>query len=243
MLAHLSGDPNLRNAFEQGEDIHLHTASQVFDVPESQVTPEMRKRAKTINFGIIYGISPYGLARQLNITSDDARRYIERYLQRFPGIKEYRDNIIQAAQRDGYVTTILGHQRRVPHINSHNNTERQEAIRQAFNTVVQGSSADAIKIAMIHLASSLLPLTARMVLQVHDEIVVDTPADELDEVRSLMQNSMETAVQLSVPLVAHVSSGQASGISNENRHWTQLATLLQARVWCHQCCVSLELLC
>ncbi|MCE5192883.1 DNA polymerase I [bacterium] len=207
MLAHLSGDQNLRNAFEQGEDIHLHTASQVFDVPESQVTPEMRKRAKTINFGIIYGISPYGLARQLNITSDDARRYIERYLQRFPGIKEYRDNIIEAAQRDGYVTTILGHQRRVPHINSHNNTERQEAVRQAFNTVVQGSSADAIKIAMIHLASSLLPLSARMVLQVHDEIVVDTPADELDKVRSLMQNSMETAVQLSVPLVAHVSSG------------------------------------
>ncbi len=207
MLAHLSGDQNLRSAFEHGEDIHLHTASQVFDVPESQVTPEMRKRAKTINFCIIYGISPYGLARQLNISGDDARRYIERYLQRFPGIKKYRDRIVEAAQHDGYVTTILGHQRRVPHINSHNNTERQEAIRQAFNAVVQGSSADAIKMAMIHLAGDLLPLKAHMVLQVHDEIVVDTPADELDTVRRLMQESMETAVKLSVPLVTHLSAG------------------------------------
>lgn len=207
MLAHLSADENLRSAFEQGEDIHLHTASQIFDVPEQQVTPEMRKRAKTINFGIIYGISPFGLARQLNISSDDARQYIERYLQRFPGIKEYRDKIIEAAQRDGYVTTILGHQRRVPHINSHNNTERQEAVRQAFNAVVQGSSADAIKVAMIHLSSDLGPLKARMVLQVHDEIVVDAPPEELDSVRKLMQTTMESAIRLSVPLVTHLSAG------------------------------------
>lgn len=207
MLAHLSADQNLRSAFEKGEDIHLHTASQIFDVAESEVTPEMRKRAKTINFGIIYGISPFGLARQLNISAEDAGRYIERYLQRFPGIKEYRDRVVEAAQRDGYVTTILGHQRRVPHINSHNNNERQEAIRQGFNAVVQGSSADAIKMAMIHLGRDLQPLQARMVLQVHDEIVVDAPPDELDTVRRLMQESMETAVQLSVPLVAHLSAG------------------------------------
>ncbi|MCX6085836.1 MAG: DNA polymerase I [Caldiserica bacterium] len=207
MLAHLSADANLCHAFAQGEDIHLHTASQVFDVPESAVTPEMRKRAKTINFGIIYGISPYGLSRQLGISGDEARQYIERYLERFPGIRDYRDRVVEAAQRDGYVKTILGHLRRVPHINSHNNVERQEAIRQGFNAVVQGSSADAIKMAMISLSKDLQPLKARMVLQVHDEIVVDTPPDELDLVRGMMQGSMESAIHLSVPLVTHLSAG------------------------------------
>jgi len=207
MLAHLSADANLCHAFAQGEDIHLHTASQVFDVPESAVTPEMRKRAKTINFGIIYGISPYGLSRQLGISGDEARQYIERYLERFPGIKDYRERVVEAAQRDGYVKTILGHLRRVPHINSHNNVERQEAIRQGFNAVVQGSSADAIKMAMISLSKYLQPLKARMVLQVHDEIVVDTPTDELDLVRGMMQGSMESAIHLSVPLVTHLSAG------------------------------------
>jgi DNA polymerase-1 len=207
MLAHLSSDKNLCDAFNQGEDIHLHTASQIFDVPETEVTAEMRKRAKTINFGIIYGISPFGLSRQLGITAEEARQYIDRYFQRFPGIRAYHDRVIDAAQRDGYVKTILGHMRRVPHINSHNNPERQEAIRQGFNAVVQGSSADAIKMAMIHLNQSLRPLKARMVLQVHDEIVVDTPADELDTVRSMMQSSMESAIHLSIPLLTHLSAG------------------------------------
>ena len=207
MLAHLSADRNLCEAFMQGEDIHLHTASQVFDVPESEVTPIQRKRAKTINFGIIYGISPFGLSRQLGISADEARQYIERYFERFPGIKEYHACVIDAAQRDGYVKTILGHLRRVPHINSRNNPERQEAVRQGFNAVVQGSSADAIKMAMIHLSERLRPLRARMVLQVHDEIVVDTPPEELDAVRSMMQESMESAIHLSIPLVAHLSAG------------------------------------
>jgi DNA polymerase-1 len=207
MLAHLSADKGLCEAFMQGEDIHLHTASQVFDVPETEVTAVMRKRAKTINFGIIYGISPYGLSRQLGITSEEARKYIDRYFERFPGIKEYHDRVIDAAQRDGYVKTILGHLRRVPHINSRNNPERQEAIRQGFNAVVQGSSADAIKMAMIRLNQKLRPLKARLVLQVHDEIVVDTPPDELDAVRSMMQESMESAIHLSIPLLAHLSAG------------------------------------
>jgi DNA polymerase I len=207
MLAHLSADANLCNAFAQGEDIHLHTASQVFDVPESAVTPEMRKRAKTINFGIIYGISPYGLSRQLDISGEEARQYIERYMKRFPGIRDYRDRVVEAAQRDGYVKTILGHLRRLPHINSRNNVERQEAIRQGFNAVVQGSSADAIKMAMISLSKDLQPLKARMVLQVHDEIVVDTPPDELELVRGMMQGSMESAIHLSIPLVTHLSVG------------------------------------
>ena len=185
----------------------LHTASQVFDVPESAVTPEMRKRAKTINFGIIYGISSYGLSRQLGIGGEEARQYIERYMERFPGIRNYRDRVVEAAQRDGYVKTILGHLRRVPHINSRNNVERQEAIRQGFNAVVQGSSADVIKMAMIHLGRDLQPLKARMVLQVHDEIVVDTPPDELERVRVMMQGSMESAIHLSIPLVTHLSCG------------------------------------
>jgi DNA polymerase-1 len=207
MLAHLSADANLCNAFAQGEDIHLHTASQVFDVPESAVTPEMRKRAKTINFGIIYGISPYGLSRQLGIGGEEARQYIERYMERFPGIRNYRDRVVEAAQRDGYVKTILGHLRRVPHINSRNNMERQEAIRQGFNAVVQGSSADVIKMAMISLSKDLQPLKARMVLQVHDEIVVDTPPDELERVCGMMKGSMESAIRLSIPLVTHLSCG------------------------------------
>jgi DNA polymerase-1 len=207
MLAHLSGDKSLCQAFVQGEDIHLHTASQIFDVPESAVTPEMRKRAKTINFGIIYGISPYGLSRQLGITGEEARQYIERYLERFPGIRDYRDRVVEAAQHDGFVKTILGHLRRVPHINSRNNVERQEAIRQGFNAVVQGSSADVIKMAMISLSKELRPLKARMVLQVHDEIVVDTPPDELELVRGMMQESMESAIHLSIPLVTHLSAG------------------------------------
>jgi DNA polymerase-1 len=207
MLAHLSGDDSLCQAFALGEDIHLHTASQIFDVPESAVTPEMRKRAKTINFGIIYGISPYGLSRQLGITGEEARQYIERYLERFPGIRDYRDRVVEAAERDGFVKTILGHLRRVPHINSRNNVERQEAIRQGFNAVVQGSSADVIKMAMISLSKGLRPLNARMVLQVHDEIVVDTPPDELELVRGMMQKSMESAIHLSIPLVTHLSAG------------------------------------
>ena len=207
MLAHLSGDRNLRQAFLDGEDIHLHTAAQVFDVPESAVTPEMRKRAKTINFGIIYGISPFGLARQLGVSADDARKYIARYMERFPGISEYHDRIVAAAERDGYVRTILGHLRRVPHITSHNSQERQEAVRQGFNAVVQGSSADAIKMAMIHLNQDLAPLHARMVLQVHDEIVVDAPAAELDSVRGLMKQAMENAIRLDIPLVANLASG------------------------------------
>jgi len=207
MLAHLSADKSLCEAFMQGEDIHLHTASQVFDVPETEVTAIQRKRAKTINFGIIYGISPFGLSRQLGISTEEARQYIERYFERFPGIKEYHAHVIDAAQRDGYVKTILGHLRRVPHINSHNNPERQEAIRQGFNAVVQGSSADAIKMAMNHLGEKLRPLRARMVLQVHDEIVVDTPPDELEAVRLMMQESMESAIHLSIPLLAHLSAG------------------------------------
>lgn len=207
MLAHLSADANLCSAFAQGEDIHLHTASQVFDVPESAVTSEMRKRAKTINFGIIYGISPYGLSRQLGISGDVAHQYIERYMERFPGIRNYRDRVIEAAQRDGYVKTILGHLRRVPHINSRNSSERQEAIRQGFNAVVQGSSADVIKMAMISLSKELQPFKARMVLQVHDEIVVDTPPEELERVRGMMQESMESAIHLAIPLVTHLSAG------------------------------------
>jgi DNA polymerase-1 len=167
----------------------------------------MRKRAKTINFGIIYGISPYGLSRQLGITGEEARQYIERYLERFPGIRDYRDRVVEAAERDGFVKTILGHLRRVPHINSRNNVERQEAIRQGFNAVVQGSSADVIKMAMISLSKGLRPLNARMVLQVHDEIVVDTPPDELELVRGMMQKSMESAIHLSIPLVTHLSAG------------------------------------
>lgn len=207
MLAHLSGDRSLCEAFQQGEDIHLHTASQVFDVPETQVTPEMRKRAKTINFGLIYGISPFGLSRQLGITTDEARTYITRYFERFPDIRNYHDRVISAAQRDGYVKTIMGRLRRVPHINSSNNPERQEAVRQGFNAVVQGSSADAIKIAMIHLNEKLKPMQARMVLQVHDEIVVDTPPDELDAVCNMLKESMESAIHLSIPLVAHIATG------------------------------------
>lgn len=207
MLAHLSGDGSLCEAFRQGEDIHLHTASQVFDVPETQVTPEMRKRAKTINFGLIYGISPFGLSRQLGITTDEARTYITRYFERFPDIRNYHDRVISAAQRDGYVKTIMGRLRRVPHINSSNNPERQEAVRQGFNAVVQGSSADAIKIAMIHLNEKLKPMQARMVLQVHDEIVVDTPPDELDAVCNMLKESMESAIHLSIPLVAHIATG------------------------------------
>jgi DNA polymerase-1 len=207
MLAHLSGDRNLCQAFLDGEDIHLHTAAQVFDVPESAVTPEMRKRAKTINFGIIYGISPFGLSRQLGVSAEEARKYIARYMERFPGIREYHDRIVAAAERDGYVRTILGHLRRVPHITSHNSQERQEAVRQGFNAVVQGSSADAIKMAMIRLNQDLAPLHARMVLQVHDEIVVDAPADELDSVRGLMKRAMENAIPLNIPLVANLASG------------------------------------
>jgi DNA polymerase-1 len=207
MLAHLSGDENLSQAFLQGEDIHLHTASQIFGVDESAVTPEMRKRAKTINFGIVYGISPFGLSRQLGITGDEAASYIARYLERFPGIGAYHQRVISAAERVGYVTTILGRLRRVPHIGSPNNTEKQEAVRQGFNAVIQGSSADVIKMAMIHLAEDLRPLRARMVLQIHDEIILDCPASEMEVVKELVKKNMESALHLSIPLVANVVAG------------------------------------
>lgn len=210
ILGHLSQDANLVKAFKEGSDIHAYTASLVFGVKESGVTSEMRGMAKTVNFGILYGMSPYGLSQSLKIDVDKAKEFIDSYFERYPEVKFYLEGLIEEARQNGYVTTLLGRRRYIPEINSPDMRMRQFAERTAINTPIQGSAADIIKVAMIsiHERLSKKKLSAKMIMQVHDELVFDVPKDELKEVYKIVKDGMENIIKLRVPVEAHVEVGK-----------------------------------
>ncbi|MFA5147040.1 MAG: DNA polymerase I [Candidatus Omnitrophota bacterium] len=210
VLAHLSGDKHLRAAFREGRDIHAFTAHLVFGVEEGEVTTEMRNMAKTVNFGIIYGMSPYGLSQGLGIEVEKAKEFIDAYFERYPDVREYLEGLIGYARENGFVTTILGRRRYIPEINSRDMRLRQFAERTAINTPIQGSAADIIKVAMIAIHERLEKKnpSSAMVMQVHDELVFDVPKRELDDVLPVIRDGMENVIKLDVPVEAHVEAGK-----------------------------------
>ncbi len=209
LLAHFSGDPLLRRAYTEGIDIHTLTASEVFGVPVENMDKETRGRAKAVNFGIVYGISAFGLAAQLGIPQVEAKAYIERYFARYQGVRVFIEKTLEQTRKDGFVRTMFGRMRPIPDIESRNPNQRGFAERTAINTPLQGTGADLIKLAMISLDRKLAErkLKTRMVLQVHDELLFEVPLDETDEVASLVQTEMESVAKLSVPLVADLGFG------------------------------------
>ncbi len=211
VLAHISGDEHLIDAFNHGADIHTSTAMRVFgiDKPEA-VTPNDRRNAKAVNFGVVYGISDFGLARNLGITRKDAKNYIETYFERYPGIKAYMENIVREARDEGFVETMSHRRRKIPDINARNFNVRGFAERTAINSPIQGSAADILKIAMINLDRALTEkgYKTQLLLQVHDEIILDVPKEELDVIQKLVKETMEEAMTLAVPLKVDENTGQ-----------------------------------
>jgi DNA polymerase-1 len=209
IMAHLSEDPSLLKAFSEGQDIHRATAAEVFGVASEDVTADMRRSAKAINFGLIYGMSAFGLARQLNIGRKQAAEYIELYFQRYPGVQSYMNNIRHTAAEQGYVETVFGRRLYLPEINSRNGMRRQAAERTAINAPMQGTAADIIKLAMIHVDDWLesSDLQSKMIMQVHDELVLEVPESELQMVVEGLNDRMENAIELLVPLVVDVGVG------------------------------------
>ncbi len=209
VFAHLSGDRELVDEFNNDGDIHTRTASGLFGVAPEKVTDEMRRNAKTVNFGIVYGMSPYGLSQQLGIPVDEAKFYIDTYFQRFSGVKDYIDSLIQKVSKDGYVKTIFNRKRAIPELNSSNRNIRQLGERLATNTPVQGSAADIIKVSMLNVQRRLKAerLKTRMLLQVHDELLFEVPEDEKEVIKELVRKEMENAVELSVPLKVDMGIG------------------------------------
>jgi DNA polymerase I len=209
LLAHFSGDPLLVRAYQTGEDIHTLTASEVFGVPAATMDKETRNRAKAVNFGIVYGISPFGLAAQLGIPQSEARAYIERYFERYQGVKAFINKILEDTRQESAVRNMFGRVRPIPDISSRNSNARGFAERTAVNTPLQGTAADLIKLAMISLDRKLAErkLKTRMVLQVHDELLFEVPGDEKKEVEDLVRSEMEGVVKLNVPLVADLGFG------------------------------------
>jgi DNA polymerase-1 len=209
LLAHFSGDPLLTRAYQNNEDIHTLTASEVFGVPAAGMDKQTRNRAKAVNFGIVYGISPFGLAAQLGIPQSEARAYIDRYFARYTGVKAFIDKTLEATRKSGSVRTLFGRLRPIPDIESRNPNQRGFAERTAINTPLQGTAADLIKLAMIALDRKLAErkLKTRMVLQVHDELLFEVPANEAAEVEALVRAEMEGVIKLKVPLVADLAFG------------------------------------
>jgi DNA polymerase-1 len=209
IIAALSGDEGMLDAFKNGHDIHAATASKVYGVDMKDVTPEMRRNAKMVNFGIIYGISAFGLSQRLNISRTEAKTIIDNYFKQYPKIKDYMNQSIQHAKEKGYIETILGRKRYLPDINSSNPTVRGFAERNAINTPIQGSAADMIKIAMINIHKEFLQkkLRSKMILQVHDELVFDVHKDELETVKFIVKDKMSNAIKLSVPIEVEIGIG------------------------------------
>ncbi len=209
LMAHFSQDEHLLSAFRNGEDVHAATAAKIYGLPISEVTPDQRRRAKTANFGIIYGISAFGLAERLDIPRKEAKDLIDGYFQSFPGVKAYMDKCVDDARQTGVVKTLYGRRRELPDINSRNQVVRGVAERNAINAPIQGTAADIIKIAMAHVHDALRSggFRARMILQVHDELVLEVPEEEVDAVSALVREKMEGAASLSVPLTAEVGVG------------------------------------
>lgn len=205
-LAHVSQDSQLMKAFLEGGDVHRYTASLIFDKPASEIDSNQRRIAKTINFGIMYGMSPFRLSNELGISRADAKAFIDKYFERYSQVRTYVDNVIKQAEKDGYVKTLGGHMRTVSGINSRNKNVKAASERVALNTIIQGSAAELMKKAMADISRRLEEggYRTRMLLQVHDELIFEVPAAELDEVRSLVRSSMENAAKLSIPLTVGI---------------------------------------
>ena len=211
VLAHIADDKNMLDAFEHGMDIHTVTASSVFGVPADFVTPQMRRAAKAVNFGIVYGISDFSLAQDIHTTRARAKEYIDSYLELYGGVREYMKNVVAKARENGYVTTLSGRRRELPELNAKNFNVRSFGERAAMNTPIQGTAADIIKIAMINTRRALIKggFKARLILQVHDELIVEAPQDECEAVSQLLAREMEGAMSLRVRLAVQVSCGKS----------------------------------
>lgn len=211
VLAHLSKDPIIIKAFKDNMDIHAATAAEIFGVNISQVTPTQRKNAKAINFGIIYGISSFGLSESANISQKEAKGFIETYFERYSVVKEYLDKLIEEARTKGYIQTYFGRKRRSGDINSSNKIIRSQAERIAMNTPIQGTAAEIMKIAMLKVYEALKGYKAKILIQIHDELIVQVPTSEIDKVKDIIKNSMEDAVKLDVPLKVSMDEGKNWG--------------------------------
>lgn len=210
VLAHMSGDEKLQAAFHEGQDIHTKTAMDVFDVKKEEITDTMRRQAKAVNFGIVYGISDYGLSQNLGITRKEAQAFIDRYFESYPNVKQYMDEAVLHARDEGYVTTLLKRRRYLPEINDRNFNRRSFAERTAMNTPIQGTAADIIKKAMVDVADDLEKqrLQSRLLLQVHDELIFEVPPAEIEQMQTLVTETMTKTIALDVPLVVDVEHGR-----------------------------------
>ncbi|MEE0930439.1 MAG: DNA polymerase, partial [Acutalibacteraceae bacterium] len=210
VLAHIANDAEMCNAFKNNDDIHAITASQVFGIPLEMVTPIMRSRAKAVNFGIVYGIGAFSLSKDIGVAVKEADRYIKAYLAHYDGVQQYMENIIENAKNKGYVETMFNRRRYLPELSSSNKNMRAFGERVARNMPIQGTAADIIKIAMIKVYNRLKAekLRAKLILQVHDELIVEAPVEEQEMVKKILQQEMENAVQLKVPLLAEAESGK-----------------------------------
>lgn len=207
VLAHISEDEQMIEAFKKDEDIHKQAASKVFNIPMEQVTQADRSKAKAVNFGIVYGISDFGLAEQIGVSRKEAKEYIEQYLEKYSGIRKFMEDIVENAKEKGYVETLFHRRRYLPELKSNSYVVRQFGNRAAMNTPIQGTAADIMKIAMIDVFNALKErqLTSKMVLQVHDELIIDTQEEEKEEVKKILKESMENAASLRIPLKVELS--------------------------------------
>ena len=209
VLAHIADDANMQAAFLSGEDIHAVTASQVFHVPLEEVTPEMRRNAKAVNFGIVYGISAWSLSQDIGVFPEEAKAYMDAYLENYAGVRAYMKNIVEQAREQGYVTTLYGRRRYLPELKSSNYNLRSFGERVALNTPIQGTAADIIKLAMIRVYAALKQagLQAKLILQVHDELIVECPREEAARTAEILEREMQQVVQLKVPLLVEAKQG------------------------------------
>ena len=210
-MAHVSGDEGLIEAFNTGEDLHSFVGARAFGVPIEEVTPELRRRVKAMSYGLAYGLSAFGLAAQLKISTDEAKQQMEAYFARFGGVRDYLRNAVEEARKVGYTSTLYGRRRYLPDLNSDNRQRREVAERAALNAPIQGTAADIIKVAMIDVHKSLAESTlkSRMLLQVHDELVLEVVESEREEVEALVRDKMSSAIELSVPLEVSVGTGRS----------------------------------
>ncbi|MBN2442886.1 MAG: DNA polymerase I, partial [Spirochaetales bacterium] len=213
VLAHLSGDPQLIEAFNKGKDIHTHTASLIFSVDETAVTPSQRRIGKTINFGVIYGMSAFRLAQDLKISRKDADTFISAYFKEYSKVNQLKEEIIRNAERNGYVETMMGRRRPVPNINNPNKTVKMAEQRIAVNTPIQGSAADIVKIAMIRVVKNLMEAGCKtsLILQVHDELIFEVPEEEIEKAEKIIKQTMESAMKLKSPLIVSIEKSHTWG--------------------------------
>jgi DNA polymerase I len=208
IMAHISRDEKMIEAFQNDQDIHSRTASEVYGVPLDDVTSDMRRMAKTANFAVIYGVTAYGLSMQSDMNMAESKQFIDTYFARYPGIKKFMEDIVETTQKNGYVTTLFNRRRYIPEINSRNRSVRQFAERTAVNTPIQGTAADMIKVAMIEVYQKIKKMKSKMILQVHDELVFDVYKDELDDMKDIVKTTMESSVKLDVPVKVDMGVGE-----------------------------------